>query len=55
MAVWFEEAADGTKNPKRSANIILTELLAKLNEDKKKINDVAKTTNQSAEIVNAIE
>lgn len=55
LAVWFEEAAAGTKNPKRTANIILTELLAKLNEDKKTINDVSITPTHIAELVNAID
>ncbi|MGN0729264.1 Asp-tRNA(Asn)/Glu-tRNA(Gln) amidotransferase subunit GatB [Treponema sp.] len=55
LAVWFEEAAAGTKNPKRTANIILTELLAKLNEDKKEISDVSITPAHISGLVNAID
>lgn len=55
LAVWFEEAAAGTKNPKRTANIILTELLAKLNEEKKSISDVSITPAHISALVNAID
>ncbi len=55
LAMWFEEAASKTKNPKRTANIILTELLAKLNEDKKTINDITITPLHIAALVNAID
>jgi aspartyl-tRNA(Asn)/glutamyl-tRNA(Gln) amidotransferase subunit B len=55
LAVWFEEAAAGTKNPKRAANIILTELLAKLNEEKKSIADVEISPRHISDLVNAID
>ena len=55
LAMWFEEAAAGTKDPKRTANIILTELLAKLNEEKKTISDVNITPAHISELVNAID
>lgn len=55
LAMWFEEAAAGTKDAKRTANIILTELLAKLNEEKKTISDVNITPAHISELVNAID
>lgn len=55
LAMWFEEAAAGTKNPKKAANIILTELLAKLNEEKKTICDVTITPKHISALVNAID
>lgn len=55
LAIWFEEAAAGTNNPKRTANIILTELLAKLNEEKKTVADIEITPAHISALVNAID
>lgn len=55
LSLWFEDAAALTKNPKKVANIILTELLANLNAQNKTINDVSITPAHIAELVNAID
>jgi aspartyl-tRNA(Asn)/glutamyl-tRNA(Gln) amidotransferase subunit B len=55
LALWFEEAAAGSKDPKRTANIILTELLADLNTKNQTINDVTITPKHISALVNAID
>ena len=55
LALWFEEAAGKCKSPKRAANIILSELLAALNENRQTIADVAITPEHIASLVDAIE
>lgn len=55
LSLWFEEAAAGTKNVKKVANIILTELLADLNAKNKTIKDVEITPAHIASLVNAID
>ena len=55
LAMWFEEAAAGTKDPKKVANLILTELLADLNAKKQTITDVKITPKHISELVNAID
>lgn len=54
LALWFEEAAKLSKDPKKTANWILAELLAVLNAKEQKITDVAITPNHIASLVNAI-
>lgn len=55
LALWFEEASAKAKSPKRVANLILSELLAKLNEDKKTILDIALTPKHITELADALE
>lgn len=55
MALWFEEAAKGAKSPKRVANLILTELLAVLNEKGQTIEDVKITPAHIRELSDALE
>lgn len=55
LSLWFEEAAKGAKSPKRVANLIITELLAVLNEQKKTIADVEITPKHIHELADALE
>jgi aspartyl-tRNA(Asn)/glutamyl-tRNA(Gln) amidotransferase subunit B len=55
LALWFEEASKASQNPKRVANIILTELLAVLNEKGQTITDVTITPRHIAELADALE
>ena len=55
LALWFEEAAKKSKSPKRVANLILTELLAVLNEKQETIDSVSITPLHIAELANALE
>ena len=55
LALFFEDAAAKSKNPKRTVNIILAELLAVLNEKKQSITDVSVTPAHIAELSDALE
>ncbi len=55
LATFFEDAAAKSKNPKKTANLILAELLAVLNEKKETINDVKITPAHIAELSDALE
>ena len=55
LSLWFEEACKNAKSPKRVANLILTELLAKLNEEKLSITDIAVTPKHITELADALE
>ncbi|MGI5098334.1 Asp-tRNA(Asn)/Glu-tRNA(Gln) amidotransferase subunit GatB [Treponema socranskii] len=55
LALWFEEAAKKSKSPKRVANLILTELLAVLNEKQETIDSVSITPLHIAELADALE
>ena len=55
LALWFEEAAKKSKSPKRAANLILTELLAVLNETQETIDSVSITPLHIAELADALE
>ncbi len=53
LALWFEEAAAQSKDVKKTANIILAELLAVLNEQEKTIADLEITPKHIAQLSNA--
>ena len=55
LAMFFEDAALKSKNPKKAVNLILAELLAVLNEKKQTINDVNITPAHIAELADALE
>ena len=55
LSLWFEEAAKGAKSAKRVANLILSELLAVLNEKNMTILDVALTPAHIRELADALE
>ena len=55
LALFFEDAASKSKNPKRTVNIILAELLAVLNEKKESITDVEITPSHIADLSDALE
>ena len=55
LSLWYEEAAEQSKNPKRTANLIIAELLAVLNEKKQTINDISITPKHIAELSDALE
>lgn len=55
LAMWFEEAAKKSKSPKRTSNLILSELLAVVNERKETINDVKITPEHISQLSNALE
>lgn len=55
LALFFEEAASKSKNPKRAVNLILAELLAVLNDRKIGIEDVELTPSHIAELADALE
>ncbi len=55
LSLWFEEAAKGAKSPKRVANLILSELLAVLNEKNLTITDVALSPKHITELADALE
>lgn len=55
LALWFEEAAKESKNAKRVANLMLTELLAVMNEKGQTISDVKITPKHIAELADALE
>ena len=54
LALWFEEAAKLSKDPKKTANWILAELLAVLNQKEITIDQVEITPAHIAELVNAV-
>ena len=53
--MWFEEAASNSTSAKRTANLIISELLAVLNEKKQTIVDVEITPKHIAELADALE
>lgn len=55
LSLWFEEAAKQSKSPKRVANLILSELLAVLNEKNQQITDIELTPHHIAELADALE
>ncbi|MBR4999209.1 MAG: Asp-tRNA(Asn)/Glu-tRNA(Gln) amidotransferase subunit GatB, partial [Clostridia bacterium] len=55
LSLWFEEAASKSKNSKRTANVILSELLAVLNEKNQTIEEVEITPAHIAELSNSLE
>ncbi len=55
LSLWFEEAAKKAKSPKRAANLILSELLAVLNEKNQTIADVNITPAHISELADALE
>ena len=55
LSLWFEEAAKNSKSAKRTANLILSELLAVLNEKNMTIGEVALTPAHITELSNALE
>ncbi len=55
LAMFFESAAQKSKNPKKAVNLILAELLAVLNEKKQTIKDVSITPEHIAELSDALE
>lgn len=55
LSQWFEQAASNAKNPKRVANLIITELLAVLNESGKTISDLSITPRHIQELADALE
>ena len=55
LALWFEEAARKSKNAKRVANLILSELMAVLNEKNLTIVDVKITPEHIAELADALD
>lgn len=54
LALWFEEAASHSKDVKKTANWILAELLAVLNEKNIGIEEISFTPLHIAELVNAL-
>lgn len=55
LSLWFEEAAKNSKSPKRAANLILSELLAHLNEKNLSIGEIALTPSHIAELADSLE
>jgi aspartyl-tRNA(Asn)/glutamyl-tRNA(Gln) amidotransferase subunit B len=55
LSLWFEQAARGSKSPKRAANLILSELLAVLNEKNLQITDIQLTPQHISELADALE
>ncbi|MCI1209170.1 MAG: Asp-tRNA(Asn)/Glu-tRNA(Gln) amidotransferase subunit GatB [Treponema sp.] len=55
LSLWFEEAARGSKNAKRISNLILTDLLAVLNERNQTIADVSISPAHIRELADALE
>lgn len=55
LAMFFENAALKSKNPKKTANLILAELLAVLNEKKQTINDIKITPLHIADLSDSLE
>ena len=55
LSLWFEEAASASQSAKRTANLIISELLAVLNEKKQTIVDVEITPKHIAELADALE
>ena len=55
LAMFFEDTAKKSKNPKRAVNLILAELLAVLNEKKETINDISITPAHIAQLADALE
>ena len=55
LSLWFEEAAAASVSPKRVANLIITELLAVLNEKKQTISDVSISPKHIAELADSLE
>ncbi|QTQ16822.1 Asp-tRNA(Asn)/Glu-tRNA(Gln) amidotransferase subunit GatB [Treponema parvum] len=55
LAMWFEEAAKNSKSAKRVANLILSELLAVLNEKNQTVGEIEITPLHIAELADALE
>ncbi|MDE6069107.1 MAG: Asp-tRNA(Asn)/Glu-tRNA(Gln) amidotransferase subunit GatB, partial [Treponemataceae bacterium] len=55
LSLWFEEAAKNSKSPKRAANLILSELLAHLNEKNLSIGEIALKPSHIAELADSLE
>lgn len=55
LSLWFESAAENAKSAKRVANLIISELLAVLNEKKQTIDDVEITPRHIRELADALE
>lgn len=55
FALWFEEAAKNSNSPKRVANLILSELLAVMNEKKQTIADVNITPEHISDLANLLD
>lgn len=55
LSLWFEEAASASLSPKRVANIVISELLAVINENKETISDVKISPKHIAELADALE
>ncbi len=53
LALWFEEAAEHSKDVKKTANLVLAELLAVLNEKEQKITDIQITPLHIAQLSDA--
>ncbi len=54
LALWFEEAASGAKDPKKTANWILAEVLAVVNERGVSIGELGITPSHVTGLVNAV-
>ncbi|MCR5289782.1 MAG: Asp-tRNA(Asn)/Glu-tRNA(Gln) amidotransferase subunit GatB [Treponema sp.] len=55
LSLWFEEAAKNAKSAKRVANLMLTELLAVLNEKNQTISDIKLTPQHITQLADALE
>ena len=55
LSLWFEEAAEKSKNVKKTANLILSELLAVMNEKNIPIEEVGVTPSHIAELSDCLE
>ena len=55
LSLWFEEAVKGAKSQKRVANLILTDLLAVLNEKQQTISDIKLTPAHIRGLADALE
>jgi len=55
LSLWFEEAAKHSKSAKRVANLMLSELLAVLNEKNQTIGDVQLTPEHIAQLADVLE
>lgn len=53
LAMWFEEAANKSKDVKKTANLILAELLAVLNEKEQTVSDLTITPEHIAQLSDA--
>ncbi len=55
LSLWFEQAAERSKNVKKTANLILSELLAVMNEKNIPIEEVGVTPSHIAELSDCLE